>query len=338
MTRTCRCAAFALLAVLGCRATDLQLWGPAGPPPADAYEVKRVSDIAYYSGKDADDTRHRLDLFVPKGKKDFPVVVFVHGGAWMIGDNRCCGLYSTVGEFLASHGVGAVLPNYRLSPGVKHPEHIKDVARAVAWTKKHIAEHGGRPDQLFLAGHSAGGHLVALLATDEKYLKAEKIGTAELRGVIGISGVYRIPPGKTEVFLGGSSPRSLHVDAMAPLRGVSSPVDKDEPACLGLPLSMNVFGPVFGDDEKIRADASPITHVHPGLPPFLLLSAEKDLPLLPGMAEEMHKALLKQGGQSRLLKIENRNHNGIMFKAIETSDPAARAILEFINEQIAAKK
>ena len=105
---------------MGCRVTDVPLWRPAGPPPAAAFQVERVRGLAYYSGPGADAHRHRLDLFLPRGKKDYPVVLLVHGGAWMLGDNRCCGLYSSVGEFLAGQGIGAVLPNYRLSPGVKH--------------------------------------------------------------------------------------------------------------------------------------------------------------------------------------------------------------------------
>src|SRR5207237_6481418 len=163
----------------------------------------------------ADSFRNRLDLYLPKGKKDFPVVFLVHGGAWMLGDNRCCGLYSSVGEFLASQGIGVVLPNYRLSPAVKHPEHVKDVARAFAWARAHIADHGGRPDRLFVAGHSAGGHLVALLATDETYLRAEGLQAADVRGVVAFSGVYRIPPGKMSATLGGATPLAFRFDEMA---------------------------------------------------------------------------------------------------------------------------
>src|SRR5262249_41972239 len=119
------------------RVLSIPIWGPPKPPPG-ALEVEEVRDIAYRDDAQADPIRHRLDLFVPKGKKDYPVVVLVHGGAWTMGDNRCCGLYSSVGHFLASQGIGAVLPNYRLSPGAQHPDHVKDVARAVAWTHKTI--------------------------------------------------------------------------------------------------------------------------------------------------------------------------------------------------------
>ncbi len=328
--------ALALSALPACRVTDVPLWGRTDSGPGDA--VERIRDISYYDGPQADPARHKLDLFLPKGKTDYPVVILVHGGAWIMGDNRCCGLYSSVGEFLASQGIGAVLPNYRLSPGVKHPEHIKDLARAFAWTRNHIAEHGGRTDEIFLMGHSAGGHLVALLATDEKYLKAEGCRGTDIKGVIGLSGVYRIPPGKTDVRLGGHSDDSFRLDEMTPLRGASAASKPAEGGSGGLPVSVNVFGPVFGEDPKDRLAASPLHYVRPSLPPFLFLNAENDLPLLPKMAEDMHEALLKNGCESHLLRIERRNHNSLCFKAIETNDPAAKEILEFIRAKTAIKK
>jgi acetyl esterase/lipase len=326
--------AVAALAAPACRVTDLPLWGP-GPTEAGACEVVRVKDVPYRDGPCADDRRQRLDLFLPKGLKDFPVVVLVHGGAWILGDNRCCGLQSAVGEFLASQGVGAVLPNYRLSPAVKHPEHVKDVARAFAWTRGHIAEYGGRPDQLFLAGHSAGGHLVALLATDDTYLKAEGLSTADVKGVMAICGVYRIPAGKMAGTLGGATPAAFRLDELIPFRGGSGRA-WPPPALPGIPLRLNVFGPAFGDDPQVRADASPLAHVRPGLPPFLIFSAENDLPTLPAMAEEFHGALCARGCEAELLKVEDRNHSSIMYRAIEPQDPVAAAMLDFIRRHTPA--
>jgi acetyl esterase/lipase len=323
-------AALLLLGLTGCRVTNLPLWGPA--PSADACAVECIRDVPYYDGPDADPLRHHLDLFLPRGEKDFPVVVLVHGGAWIMGDNRCCGLYSSVGEFLAGQGIGAVLPNYRLSPGVKHPKHVKDVARAVAWTYKHIAEHGGRPDRIFLCGHSAGGHLVALLATDERYLKAEGLPASAIRGVIAVSGVYRIPPGKFDATLGGGSEVAFRFDEVAPLRCARGRPWVTLP---GIPLSLNVFGPAFGNDPRVREDASPLSHVRPGLPPFLLLSAGNDLPTLSGMAEEFCRALRREGCDAQLRYVEDRNHNSILFRAVSVNDPVALAMLEFIGQHVA---
>jgi acetyl esterase/lipase len=299
--------------------TDLTLWKPSHEPGG---EVRRVSGVSYCDGPRESADRHRLDLFLPKDRQNYPVIVLVHGGAWLLGDNRCCGLYSSVGEFLASRGIGVVLPNYRLSPQVKHPEHVKDVAKAVAWTHRHIAEYGGNADQLFLVGHSAGGHLVALLATDEKYLKAEGLNSGIIRGVIGVSGVYHIPPGSVEATLGGS----FRLDQLFPLRGPSSKVA----SWGGVPLHVNVYGAGFGDDAKVRADASPINHVRPGLPPFLLVNAENELPTLAGMTEEFSSALKKSGCEFHRLMIKERNHNSVLFCVIQSSDPLAQAMEAFV--------
>ena len=93
----------------------------------------------------------------------------------------------------AFYGIGAAVISYRLTPTVQHPGHIKDVARAFVWLHENIKKYGGRPDELFVCGHSAGGHLVALLATDESYLKAEGLALSDIKGVMPISGVYVIP-------------------------------------------------------------------------------------------------------------------------------------------------
>lgn len=325
-----------LAVLLMCGLGSVPLAARDGParPAAKACEVERLRGVSYYAGPRADAFRHQLDVFLPKGRKNYPVVVLVHGGAWVMGNNRCCGLYSAVGEFLASQGIGAVLPNYRLSPAVKHPEHVKDVARALAWTHAHIADHGGCPDQIFLAGHSAGGHLVSLLATDDSYLKAERLQPSVIKGVISASGVYRIPPGNMEVTLGGSSAQAFRLDELAPFRGRSGHHD-DKALFPVIPLRLNVFGPAFGNDPRGREAASPLHHVRPGLPPFLIFTAAHELPGLADMAEEFHAALLSRQCESQLLPIDSRNHNSLMFRAITPDDPVARSLLHFIHRHAA---
>jgi len=326
--------AIVLLAIPSCRVTDLALWNAPQAVKDGPFKVEHIRAVSYCNTPDAFAHRHQLDLFLPKGQKSYPVVVLIHGGAWILGDNRSCGLYSAVGEFLASQGVGTVLPNYRLSPGVKHPEHIKDVAKAFAWTRQHIADYGGSPDKIFVAGHSAGAHLAALLATDDRYLKSEGLTTESIKGVIAVSGVYRIPPGKMKTTFGGAGANAFRFDEILPLRGVSGPGTPGT-AFAGFPLRLNVFGPAFGDDPTVRADASPVNHVHPGLPPFLIFSAERDLPLLPAMAEEFCKALIANGCDARLITVKNRNHSAVMCHAIEPDDPVARAMLDFIRKHAA---
>lgn len=166
------------------------------------FEVEAVRDVAYYDGADADPKKHKLDLFFPKEHKDFPVLFFVHGGGWTMGDRR---QYGMVGQDFAKNGVGTVVISYRLSPQVQHPGHIEDVARAFAWTNKNIGKYGGREDQIFVAGQSAGSHLAALLAPNEAYLKAEKLSLKDIKGAMPVIGVHTFVPGRMERVIGRGS-------------------------------------------------------------------------------------------------------------------------------------
>ncbi|HEV2970595.1 MAG TPA: alpha/beta hydrolase [Pirellulales bacterium] len=206
----------------------------ADDPKKDAPlpDVRAERDISYYTGPGADKVKHKLDLYLPKGKSDFPIVMFVHGGAWVFGDKDFWGVHEAIGRMFARHGIGAAVISYRLSPAVQHPEHVKDVARAFAWLHENVKNYGGRPDELFVCGHSAGGHLVSLLATDDTYLKAEGLSLADIKGVMPISGVYLIPDKWfTDVF--GKDPET---------RKKASPINDVHAGC-------PPFCVVYGDDD-----------------------------------------------------------------------------------------
>lgn len=162
-------------------------FGAAQPSPPYAFQA--LTDLPYYDGPDAHPVKHRLDLFAPDDLKDAPVLIFVHGGGWTSGDK---GLYSFIGRTFAQQGFVTAVINYRLSPAVQHPAHIEDVARAFAWVYKNVAQYGGNPEKIFVMGHSAGGHLTALLALDEKYLQAHGLTLIAIKGAIPISGVYDV--------------------------------------------------------------------------------------------------------------------------------------------------
>jgi acetyl esterase/lipase len=174
--------------------TGLSLVSLAPAAEKKAAEVEVIKDVAYVNGGD---DRQKIDLYLPRDRKDFPVLLFFHGGGYSKGDRKDV---ATFGETLARHGVGVAAVGYRLSPQVKHPAHVQDAARAFAWAKANVAKHGGKADQLFVGGHSAGGQIAALLATDERYLKAEGAGLADVRGVIFLSGPARIPEARKDVF------------------------------------------------------------------------------------------------------------------------------------------
>lgn len=133
----------------------------------------------------------RLDIYRPAGADDAPVVLFFYGGRWQ-GGRRAD--YAFVGEALAAKGLLTVVADYRQFPQVQFPDFVHDAARATAWVRAHARELGGDPQRLFLAGHSAGAHLVALLATDARYLAQVGMRPRDLRGVIGIAGPYDFLP------------------------------------------------------------------------------------------------------------------------------------------------
>lgn len=213
--------------------------GTAIPAEPEPFTVQAVKDVAYYNGADADPVRHKLDLYVPKGHKDFPVLFFLHGGAWIKGSKNEFGVYGLLANCLVRQGIGVVCPNYRLSPSVKHPEHIRDVARAFAWTHRNIPRYGGRPSELFVGGHSAGGHLASLLATNDSYLKGEGLNRQAIRGVLPISGVYRIPQDRFFTWAFGDDSQLLRSASPYHQIGKNLPpflllyADRDIPYCDG---------------------------------------------------------------------------------------------------------
>jgi acetyl esterase/lipase len=168
---------------------------------SDTFEIEVIRDLPYYDGPDSDPRKNTLDLYQPQGRSEAPVLIFVHGGGWTSGDKA---LYGFIGQTFAQRGFLTVVTNYRLSPEVTHPKHVQDVARAIAWVYRRIAQYGGDPERIVLMGHSAGGHLVSLVTIDERYLAAEGLDTTLIRGVIPISGVYDLTkiPGFVSVFSG----------------------------------------------------------------------------------------------------------------------------------------
>jgi acetyl esterase/lipase len=139
-------------------------------------------------------------------KRDLsPVLLFVHGGGLLIGDKSH---FAALGHKFASAGFTTVIPNHRLSPDVSHPGHMKDIASAFAWVHSNIDKYGGDPERIFVAGHSSGGYLAMLLATDPQYLANFGLSPKNIRGVIPVSGFFfidRLAPGRPESVWGSDS-------------------------------------------------------------------------------------------------------------------------------------
>ncbi len=166
---------------------------PAPPMSLDA-NVKAIGDVLYAKGKPEDASKHQLDLYLPAEKKHFPVLFFIHGGLWRSGDRS---QYIALGNRFAKEGIGVVIPGYRPAPADTPGLAIDDVATAFAWTVRHIDQYSGDPTRIFVAGHSTGGQLAALLALNPRYLAGHGLKPDSIRGAIGVSGVYGAPNNRT---------------------------------------------------------------------------------------------------------------------------------------------
>lgn len=144
-------------------------------PPAD---VRRLDDLPY--GTDA---RQRMDVFLPAAPQRAPILLMVHGGAWMVGDKSMSRVVDAkVAHWVGERGYIVVSINYRMVPDVDVPAQARDVATALATVQARAAAWGGDASRLVLMGHSAGAHLVALLSADPARAAAQ--GAAPWRGTV----------------------------------------------------------------------------------------------------------------------------------------------------------
>lgn len=177
ISRTLAVPALALgtLLTTGCESL-LFRYANRGLPPPEA-------TVTYAPERDL-----RLDIYRPEGSTGAaPTVVFFYGGGWQRGER---GQYQFVGRQLARNGVLAIVADYRTYPDAVFPAFVEDGARAVAWAQMHAGRYGGDASRLFVAGHSAGAQIAALLGTDPVYLDAHGLAPSQLSGVIGLAGPY----------------------------------------------------------------------------------------------------------------------------------------------------
>jgi acetyl esterase/lipase len=210
--------------------------------------VERIKNIQYAPGAGR---RHRLDVYRPRGGvESAPVLLQIHGGAWIIGDKGQQGLPLML--HLAAQGWVCVANNYRLSPRATFPDHLIDCKQALAWIREHIHEYGGNPDFVVVTGGSAGGHLAALVA------------------------LTRNDP----AFQPGFEHVDTSVSGCVPFYGVYDLVDVFErphgPERVAHRFERMVMGTTIADDRAAFEQASPLYHVSTDDPPFFVVHGTSD--------------------------------------------------------------
>lgn len=145
---------------------------------AVAAEMQVHRDLPYV---ESSDSHQASDLYAPQDGKDHPVVVWIHGGGWRRGDKAPM---QHKPQALVDKGFLFVSINYRFVPDVTLQQMMGDVAKAIRWVHGHARQYGGDPSAIYVMGHSAGAHLAALVCTDNRYLKAEGLPLAILKGCV----------------------------------------------------------------------------------------------------------------------------------------------------------
>lgn len=247
--------------------------------------------------------RQMVDVYAPAGAKGLPVVFWIHGGGWQGGDRT---LIQLKPQAFVEKGFVFVSAGYRLLPEVDMVTIFRDIAKALRWTHEHIAEFGGDPKRILVGGHSAGAQLAALICTDERYLKAEGVPFAVLKGCFPVDGdTYDVP--------------AMIETAETRLR------------VHGMPMPKQGHRVKFGNTPELHRDYSAVTHVAKGkgIPPFFILHVA-DHPDTTIQARRLDAVLKEAGVPSQLFGAKETNHSRVNENLGLPEDPATKALFEFV--------
>ena len=149
-------------------------------------ELNCVLDLEY--GPNA---RQKLDLFKPLHfTKPWPVLLFFHGGYWKAFDKKD---FSFIAKGFVSKGVLVLLVGYPLIPSVGMSELVRQCRESIVWTWRNISSFGGSPEHVYIAGHSAGGHLAGMMMATA-WEEFSELSKDVVKGICGISGIYDLTP------------------------------------------------------------------------------------------------------------------------------------------------
>lgn len=256
---------------------------------------------------EAADSRQKVDIYSPEGAKNLPVVFWIHGGGWQAGDRTSVQIKP---QAFADKGFVFVSTGYRLLPNVDMVTIFRDVAKSVRWVHDHIGEYGGDPNRIFVMGHSAGAQLAALICIDDRYLKAEGLSLAFIKGCVPVDGdTYDVP--------------AIIVTAETRLR------------VHGMPMPKNGHRVKFGNDPEKHRDYSAVTHVakDKGIPPFFILHVA-DHPDTTAQALRLGAVLKDAGIPAKVFGAKETNHNKLNENLGLPDDPATKALFEFVGEAL----
>jgi arylformamidase len=257
----------------------------AGSPPAPG-----TVEHAY-----GPDPKQRLDLVRPAGVAKAPVLLFVHGGGWSIGDKSQAAGNKAV--WANSKGWAFASANYRLVPQATVEQQAADVASAIAWLRTNAAREGLDPDRIVLMGHSAGAHLAALVGTDPRYLKTAGVQLSAVKGVVLLDGAgYDVP-----------TQASAEMNIVKPM-----------------------YEAAFGTDPKRQAALSPTRHAGaPNVARWLILPIERRQDSQ-AQSKGLADALGHAGASATVVAVPAESHGSLNRGLGEAGDFATEQVDAFL--------
>jgi acetyl esterase/lipase len=243
------------------------------------------------------DERHVLDIYTPRTKinTSSEVVVFIHGGRWKMGSKD---MFNYVGINFAEKGKTAVLINYRLTPNVMYDDMAMDCAKAIKWVLSQIEYYGGDTSKIFLYGHSSGGHLAALVSTNNRFFDSLGIAPNPIKGCV-------------------------LIDAFG--MNMYNYLRKPRP-------EYNWMFDTFSRDEEKWKDASPALFVTEQSPSFLMFLGAKTFNIIYHDAKSFDDMLEKKGISATLIVMNKRKHMEMIAQMINPQNEIYSKCIEFMKD------
>lgn len=254
-----------------------------------------VKNLRYLNN--SDHQKHTLDVYIPEEEGTFPVFVFVHGGSWYEGSKD---IYVLLGEHLATKGIVAVIINYRLGSEANYLDMAGDCSSAMKWVAEAIDWYKGQNNNIFIAGHSAGGHLAALLTLNKKFL-GEAFITQHIKGCI-------------------------LIDAFG--------LNMDYVLVNNTAFFARELRKVFTDVPTNWRDAAPVHFIDHTPVPFLIMIGAETYPYLTFDNAIFITELDKHAITNTHFTLRGKNHLDMVMRMKDSSDESYDRILEFITSSV----
>ncbi|MFC2130522.1 alpha/beta hydrolase fold domain-containing protein [Bacteroidota bacterium] len=261
-------------------------------------QIRKYSDLDYIPDGHP---KHKLDIYLPEQPKfDIPLVVWIHGGAWISGDKTPLPVHAS---YLLEHGFAVASINYRFASEIKFPAQIFDCKAAIRWLRANSGTYNINSDRIGVWGSSAGGHLVSLLGTscDIEFLEGN-LGNTEYSSCVQAVCNY-----------------------FGPVDFINMPGNDNPDSHLG-----KLIGGSIEDFMEEYIEASPVTYIDETDPPFLSVHGTED-PLVPYQQSITLDSMLNIFDiESTLILIDGAKHGGAEFQ----TDTLLNQITEFFNRHL----